>query len=102
MRLTMTSRLSKGCPRQWAVMWQNIRCSILFHLLVPGGKWLTLTRRPLSSAKRYNSRFHSRARALLLPPLSAVMSNSLALGYIATPIWPHQARSVATAKAGVS
>ena len=22
-------------------MWQNIRCSILGHLLVPGGKWHT-------------------------------------------------------------
>ena len=28
-------------------MWQNMRCSILFHLLVPGGRWLTQTRRPL-------------------------------------------------------
>ena len=25
-------------PRQLLVMWQNIRCSILFHLLVRGGK----------------------------------------------------------------
>ena len=24
------------------VMWQNMRCSILFHLLVPGGKWHTV------------------------------------------------------------
>ena len=37
MRLTTTSRLSSGLPRQLAVMWQNMRCSILFHLLVPGG-----------------------------------------------------------------
>ena len=27
----MTSWLTKGLPRQFAVMWQNIRCSILFH-----------------------------------------------------------------------
>src|SRR5215468_8883296 len=24
-------RLSSGCPRQFCVMWQNMRCSILFH-----------------------------------------------------------------------
>ena len=36
MRLTITSRLRNGLPRQFSVMWQNIRCSILFHLLVPG------------------------------------------------------------------
>src|SRR5881397_4065876 len=43
MRFTTTARLTKGCPRQFCVMWQNIRCSILFHLLVPGGKWQTRT-----------------------------------------------------------
>ena len=26
-----------GRPRQFCVMWQNMRCSILFHLDVPGG-----------------------------------------------------------------
>ena len=40
-RLTTTSWLTSGRPRQFWVMWQNIRCSILFHLLVPGGKWHT-------------------------------------------------------------
>ena len=40
---TMISRLNSGCPRQLRVIWQNKRCSILFHLLVPGGKWQTLT-----------------------------------------------------------
>ena len=28
-------------PRQFCVMWQNMQCSILLHLLVPGGKWQT-------------------------------------------------------------
>jgi len=28
-------------PRQLMEMKENSRCSILFHLLVPGGKWLT-------------------------------------------------------------
>ena len=27
-----TSWLIRGRPRQFCVMWQNIRCSILFHL----------------------------------------------------------------------
>jgi hypothetical protein len=36
--LTTTAWLTSGRPRQFSVMWQNIRCSILFHLLVPGGK----------------------------------------------------------------
>jgi hypothetical protein len=26
-----------GRPRQFCVMWQNMRCSILFHFDVPGG-----------------------------------------------------------------
>ena len=38
MRLTMTSWLIKGLPRQFMVMKENRQCSILFHLLVPGGK----------------------------------------------------------------
>jgi hypothetical protein len=49
MRLTTTYRISTGRPRQLLVMWQNIRCSILFHLLVHGGKWQTLTSRAGSS-----------------------------------------------------
>ncbi len=32
-----TITLVSGVPRQFWVMWQNIRCSILFHLEVPGG-----------------------------------------------------------------
>ena len=40
--LTTTAWLSRGLPRQFSVMWQNILCSILFHLLVPGGKWHTV------------------------------------------------------------
>ena len=38
MRLTTVARLSKGRPRQFLVTNENIRCSILFHLLVLGGK----------------------------------------------------------------
>jgi hypothetical protein len=36
MVLTMTSWLVSGRPRQFMVMWENSRCSILFHLEVPG------------------------------------------------------------------
>src|ERR1019366_3634385 len=35
MRLTITFRLVRGCPRRFLLMKANRRCSILFHLLVP-------------------------------------------------------------------
>jgi len=38
MRLTMVARLSRGRPRQFLLIKETLRCSILFHLLVPGGK----------------------------------------------------------------
>ena len=34
--------LTSGLPRQFCVMKANSRCSILFHLLVPGGRWQTV------------------------------------------------------------
>ena len=37
-RFTKFAGLSSGCPRQLLLMNENRRCSILFHLLVPGGK----------------------------------------------------------------
>ena len=37
-RLTMVARSTSGVPRQFMAMCENSRCSILFHLLVPGGK----------------------------------------------------------------
>ncbi len=60
MRFTTTSRLTRGLPRQFSVMWQNSRCSILFHLLVPGGKWQTVTVSPTSVANAASSDFQSR------------------------------------------
>ena len=39
---TITSWLVRGLPRQFIEMWENSRCSILFHLLVPGGRWHTV------------------------------------------------------------
>ena len=37
----MTSWLTSGLPRQFWLMKEKSRCSILFHLLVPGGRWVT-------------------------------------------------------------
>jgi hypothetical protein len=37
-RLTIVASSVSGLPRQLMVMKENSRCSILFHLLVPGGK----------------------------------------------------------------
>jgi hypothetical protein len=34
----------------------------LFHFEVPGGRWHTVTRRPVSAARAANSAFHARAR----------------------------------------
>src|SRR3954463_8612625 len=44
-------RLVKGRPRQFCVIWQKSRCSILFHFDVPGGKWHTEIVNPVWSAK---------------------------------------------------
>ena len=48
-RLTMTSGLIQGLPRQFWLRKENRRCSILFHWLVPGGKWHTAIRNPVSA-----------------------------------------------------
>lgn len=41
MRLTMVAISSNDLPLQFLLMNANILYSILFHLEVPGGKWLT-------------------------------------------------------------
>src|SRR5260370_25204119 len=82
-------------------MKEKRRCSILFHLLVPGGRWLTTMSRPSSLASFCNSRFHSRTREPLLPPPSAVISNPVALGESARPRFSHHLRMVVSAKRGV-
>ena len=60
MNATSVSKVRSGRPRQFCVMWQNSRCSILFHLLVPGGKWQTGIARPMSSARRCKRDFQPR------------------------------------------
>src|SRR5450756_228101 len=59
---TTTSWLTKGRPLQFMLMCENNRCSILFHLLVPGGRWQTVTHTPVSSTNDCNSNFQSRIR----------------------------------------
>ena len=76
-RLTITSW---GLPRQFWEMNENRRCSILFHLLVPGGKWQTPICRPVWSARRYSSVFHNLVRLPFEPPQSAVIVRVLAAG----------------------
>ena len=60
MVLTTTSWLVSGRPRQFMVMWENSRCSILFHLEVPGGKWQTVIASPVSAASAASSLFQTR------------------------------------------
>ena len=63
-RFTIVACVNNGLPRQFFVMNEKSRCSILFHLLVPGiqsgaggagrklpgGRWQTLIVSPVSSA----------------------------------------------------
>src|SRR3954451_24460690 len=101
-KFTITSRLSKGFALQFLVMYENIRCSILFHLLVPGGKWHTCISMANSVANFCNSFFHSLLLELLLPPPSAVTKSLLANGYCSLPMCCHQVLILFTANAAVS
>jgi hypothetical protein len=62
MLFTMISWLVSGLPRQFLVMWENSRCSIRFHLDVPGGKRHTVISRPVSTASAASSNFQARVR----------------------------------------
>jgi len=62
MVLTTTSWLVSGRPRQLVLIRENSRCSIVFHLEVPGGKWHTVTCSPLAWAKLASSVFQARTR----------------------------------------
>src|SRR6266404_5583497 len=68
-----------GLARQFWLMKEKSRCSILFHLLVPGGRWQTMMSRPSSLASFWSSRFHSRTREPLLPPPPAFAGAGLAV-----------------------
>src|SRR6476659_10157041 len=94
MRSTITWWLIKGRPRQFMVIWENSLCSILFHLLVPGGRWQTVTRRPVSAANFAISIFQALTLDPLEPPPSAQINNRSASGYRALPMVSHQLQSV--------
>src|SRR4029453_9135917 len=83
-------------------MKENRRCSILFHLLVPGGKWHTEIGRRRGAARFCSSTFHNRTRAPLLPPAAAVIRNRGGRGEGRGPILSPQRRILATANAAVS
>src|SRR5207253_11005993 len=73
----MVLKLRSGFPRQLSVIKENRRCSILFHLLVPGGRWQTVMGIRNSFASLCSSIFHRRRRWLLLPPPSAVKNTTV-------------------------
>src|SRR6202011_2573954 len=102
MSSTTASWLTRGRPRQFMVIAENRRCSILFHLEVPGGKWQQVTRSPASSANRASSTFHNRFRQAFEPPASEHTNNRSALGYMGWPIVCHHRRSDCTANEAVS
>src|SRR2546429_3663739 len=58
----MVLKLRSGFPRQLSVIKENRRCSILFHLLVPGGRWQTVMGIRNSFASLCSSIFHRRRR----------------------------------------
>src|SRR5918911_4200305 len=98
----MSGGVTRGVPRQFWVMNEKRRCSILFHLLVPGGRWHTLIGRASSLASVCSSTFHSRNRYPLLPPPAAMINKEEAVGYKGRPISYHQVRIVSTANSAVS
>ena len=71
-------------------------------LLVPGGRWHTVTIRPVAAANSASSVFHCRVRYPLEPPPSALIIRRVASGCRVFPICCHQVAMVFTAKAAVS
>src|ERR1700739_4688993 len=59
---TIVRKLRKGLSRQLMVINEKSRGSILFHLLVQGGKWHTVIGNFSSSASFCSSIFHRRTR----------------------------------------
>ena len=75
-----TAWLVSGRPRQFIVIAENSRCSTLFHLEVPGGKWQQVISSPVSSARAASPAVQARVRYPLDPPASAVTSSRRAAG----------------------
>ena len=58
-------------------VWEKIRCSILFPLLVPGGRWHTVMAGPVSVARPASLVFHNLVRYPFDPPPSRAISSRL-------------------------
>ncbi len=56
-----------GLPRQFMEMKLKRRCSILFHLLVPGGMSPTVMTRPIVAASLASSTLKARERVAVRP-----------------------------------
>ena len=91
-------RLTNGLPRQFSVMWQNIRCGSTCSCLAESDTPRCAAL--VASANFCNSTFHSRLRLLFEPPPSAVISNRRAC--IRHAAHRHHRRSVSTANTAVS
>jgi hypothetical protein len=93
---------ASGSPRQLDEMNENSRCSTLFHLLVPGGKWQTATpRAPPRSANFCSSQLPEPQPPSVAAAAVGCDQDSL-LRVRGTGVCPsarHQPRIEATAKA---
>src|SRR3989442_3243814 len=76
---TTVSQVRSGLPRQFCVMWQKRRWSILFHLLVPGGELVALMRQFVLFAIGWYSNFLLPYRFTLIPPAAYGKLMSLSL-----------------------
>src|ERR1043166_3162263 len=100
---TAVSKLYKGLPAQFRLIWLNRRCSIGFHFDKPLGKWQTVTPKPASSQRcSWSWAFQTRERQLFDPPASAKMSNRWLFGNRFRPSPSHHSATDSTAKRGVS
>jgi hypothetical protein len=77
---TASPAVIRGRARQVRVTWQNRRCPVLFHLLVPGGKCMTSVRSPVPAARTASWSFRKWLRQSLAPPASQTISSRAASG----------------------
>ena len=98
---TMTWWLTSGLPRQFMVMKANRRCSIRFHLLVPGGSGQTAIFRPVSLASRAVRASTLQRGAVAAAAVGGDRSGGC-VGITRLAEFVHQRRMLSTAKAPVS
>ena len=77
-RLTITARLASGWPRQLRRCTRRADARSCSTCWSPAGKWQVVIVRLVRVASCCSSHFHSRSRAPLLPPASAVISSERA------------------------